>query len=427
MLFLLSKTRKKMNIVVNLTIHRAHGVPKMDLVGHADPYIAVHYPPPPTGPKVQRAQKAYFTTSTQKSTADPVWNQTAHFFLSNSASMYALLELLDEDFVKDELIGSVLIDLREEAKHAVIRVPGTKECCIEYSIEREGGAVQKRVPPAASHVRPQQRDRILEFFEKHCPDRIPQIDGLLAMGSNFNERQYCMALYDELGVPVNERRFAPDFEARLTKFYQKHDPAKDLSKMFDLVWTRFSEDEFWSKVFQKFGVPEECQSCYLQPLAEAVVELDDCEKDYHKITGSTSASGAAACTQHVPIHHSKDAVARTRLTEFFEQHCPDRIPQIDGLLAMGSDFNERQYCMALYDELGVPVNQRRFAPDFEARLTNFYRAYHPEKLEGGSQRQLDIIWSMTSFSSESEIWGALFSKYRVPLEEKPRYCETAAL
>jgi hypothetical protein len=244
--------------VVQLCLHCARGVPKMDLVGHADPYIAVHYPPSTTKP--------YFKTSTQKSTADPVWEDDVRIFIYSSADCNVLLKLFDEDFAKDELIGSVLIDLREEAKHAVIRVPGAKECSIEYSIERQA-LIAKSANQRESN-KPQtdpMRTRMLEFFEQHCPDRIPQIDGLLAMGSDFNERQYCMALYDELGVPVNQRRFAPDFEARLTKFYQKYSPEKveGVTAACDNLWKKSSEQSAWSDLFAKYLVSPTDRTAYL--------------------------------------------------------------------------------------------------------------------------------------------------------------------
>jgi Ca2+-binding EF-hand superfamily protein len=254
---------------VKITIHRAVDVPKMDFMGHADPYVRVLFPAGDC-----RACLC-LKTSTVKSCATPVWEESV--VLSFDAGHHkAALELYDEDITSDELIGKLTVDLREDVSRAKFKVEGAKNasCAMEISVER-------LVKPPSSTAAAAEEEKLAKrttnnsvlarmtlFVSEHCPSRMEEIPALLSMGSDFNERSYCMALYDEQGVPVTARRFSPTFEERLVKFYQAFDAGKtdSVPDQLDAAWAKLlSEEDVWGKLFAKYSVPAEMQAVYQLP------------------------------------------------------------------------------------------------------------------------------------------------------------------
>lgn len=86
--------------VLSVTVLRAHRVPRMDILGWADPYVALSV-----------RDKEVFNTSVRSRTADPVWNETFHLSVIDPTVQALRLVMLEQDIMRSEEIGRVEVPL----------------------------------------------------------------------------------------------------------------------------------------------------------------------------------------------------------------------------------------------------------------------------------------------------------------------------
>ena len=256
-------------MLCTVTLHGASDVPKMDIIGHADPYLVAYYPPRADG----ASDAPVHRTRTVKSTASPQWEESFDIVQAEGNGSKVQLLLFDEDVVSDELIGSLTIDLLEECSRAMAPLPKSA-CRIAYSVRRS--ELAPSAPNPAPHAVPPppekalMKRRLVAFFEKYCPERLVQVPSILSLGSDFCERDYFTALYREFNPSPADMRFRPDFSARLTSFYRKYAPQKssaDVAFSVDAMWAsespKFADEEaVWDVLFRKYGTPEPDQLVY---------------------------------------------------------------------------------------------------------------------------------------------------------------------
>lgn len=86
--------------VLSVTVVRALHVPRMDILGWADPYVAVSV-----------RDSEVFNTSVRSRTAEPVWNETFHLSVVDPTVQALQLVMLEQDIMRSEEIGRIQVPL----------------------------------------------------------------------------------------------------------------------------------------------------------------------------------------------------------------------------------------------------------------------------------------------------------------------------
>merc|ERR1711892_624318 len=85
---------------VTLTVHRARQVENKGLLGKADPYVVV------------RVGDTKYRSETAKNSLNPEWNFVTNFDVTENSENQVIVEMYDDDFGKDDSLGTTSFDLR---------------------------------------------------------------------------------------------------------------------------------------------------------------------------------------------------------------------------------------------------------------------------------------------------------------------------
>lgn len=97
--------------MLRLTVKEARDIPKMDLIGKADPYCLIQC----------SNNKKIYRTKTKKKTYNPVWNETIELLINNPDVDVVYIMLKDEDMgKKDDPISKCTLYLNRDPVRQVI-------------------------------------------------------------------------------------------------------------------------------------------------------------------------------------------------------------------------------------------------------------------------------------------------------------------
>merc|ERR1712128_21799 len=85
---------------VTLTVHQARQVENKGLLGKADPYVVV------------RVGDTKYRSETAKNNLNPEWNFVTNFDVTENSENQVIVEMYDDDFGKDDSLGTTSLDLR---------------------------------------------------------------------------------------------------------------------------------------------------------------------------------------------------------------------------------------------------------------------------------------------------------------------------
>ena len=113
---------------LRLIVHKAVKLANKDLIGKSDPYVVVAY-----GDKK-------FKSKPVKNNLNPVWDHKVVFDLNDKPASKIRLSVFDEDIGKDDLMGSVDIDVEDikkskTANNSKVDLTGCKSGQIIFSYE----------------------------------------------------------------------------------------------------------------------------------------------------------------------------------------------------------------------------------------------------------------------------------------------------
>merc|ERR1711915_771645 len=94
---------------ISITVHKARDIEKKGMMGKADSYVVLLY----------GDQKA--KSKTIKNNHNPVWNFEAIFNISDKTSENLNISVFDEDFGKDDTLGSATLDLRSVQEYKYLK------------------------------------------------------------------------------------------------------------------------------------------------------------------------------------------------------------------------------------------------------------------------------------------------------------------
>merc|ERR1712098_163889 len=103
---------------LKLIIHKGINLSNKDLIGKSDPYVLVQY-----GAKKLKSKPV-------KASLNPVWDYAIELDLNDKPSDNVVISVYDDDFGKDDLMGTVDLSVNEikEIKAAAIKTVPLKKC-----------------------------------------------------------------------------------------------------------------------------------------------------------------------------------------------------------------------------------------------------------------------------------------------------------
>lgn len=121
-----------------IVIHKVTGVPKMDLFGHADPYVKLYSP--------ASAKKSLHRTTTKKNCKDATFEE--RFVITDSVRIV----LNDKDVFSDDFIAELTLDTLKSAKHVQTSMKDklgapVPNLVLEYSIIGQDDVAMSSVLP----------------------------------------------------------------------------------------------------------------------------------------------------------------------------------------------------------------------------------------------------------------------------------------
>merc|ERR1711915_672104 len=94
---------------ISITVHKARDIEKKGMIGKADPYVVLLY----------GDQKA--KSKTIKNNHNPQWEYTAKFHIKPENADSISISVFDEDFGKDDTLGSATLDLRSVQEYKSLK------------------------------------------------------------------------------------------------------------------------------------------------------------------------------------------------------------------------------------------------------------------------------------------------------------------
>jgi hypothetical protein len=259
------------------------------------------------------------------------------------------------------------------------------------------GGATSTAPGSSAH-----RDRLVRFYTKYAPDKLPEVDSILTKYAGKETKMF-QVLVDRYGPEPDATAGASqgDYHGRLTRYLLKYAPERVASVETMLEKYRGHEEEMFATLVSKLG-PE---------------------------PPSTAAPNAQAAASASPAAPSP---FRDRLVRFYTKYAPDKLPEVDVLLAKYAGKEVKMF-EVLAERYGpepaaadVPVRNNNAtttqpqptppsptpAPpshsgatnDYRGRLTRYLQQYAPDKV-GGVDSMLDKYRGR-----EEELFATLVSK-----------------
>ena len=94
---------------ISITVHKARDIEKKGMMGKADPYVVLLYGD-------QQAK-----SKTIKNNHNPEWEYTAKFHIKPENTDSISISVFDEDFGKDDTLGSATSDLRSVQEYKTLK------------------------------------------------------------------------------------------------------------------------------------------------------------------------------------------------------------------------------------------------------------------------------------------------------------------
>jgi hypothetical protein len=237
------------------------------------------------------------------------------------------------------------------------------------------GGASSTAPGPSAH-----RDRLVRFYAKYAPDKLPEVDSILVKYAGKETKMF-QVLVDRYGPEPDAAAGASqgDYHGRLTRYLLKYAPERAGSVETMLEKYRGHEEEMFATLVSKLG-PE---------------------------PPSTAAPNAQAAASASPAAPSP---FRDRLVRFYTKYAPDKLPEVDVLLAKyaGKEVKMFEVLAQRYGPeptaADVPVRNNNAtttqpqptppsptpAPpshsgatnDYRGRLTRYLQKYAPDKVSG---------------------------------------------
>jgi len=260
------------------------------------------------------------------------------------------------------------------------------------------------------------RQRLIDFYSKHNPDRLSKIDAILEQyGHDYEELFKKLESKYSVQKPATVSKMTMD-QARewLTEFYNIHNPER-LDKIEDILKQYESNYEgMILKLKQKYNlselpeIPKPKEVITREQAREKVTgfykkhnpeRLDQVEKildhyaDNYQALFDKLAAKYASSEEQDPAssqHQITEEEARARLTDFYTKHNPERLHLIDAILKQYAGKYEAMFAKleAKYQTEPAQATPAQPAPESNKisreearkRLTDFYTKHNPERL-----------------------------------------------
>ena len=238
------------------------------------------------------------------------------------------------------------------------------------------------------------KKQVTEFFEKHNPPKVAEVDKILAAYAG-KEDTLMRDLHTSYNVPLEETPSSPApaasnnnsaLKAQVTEFFQKHNPAKVAEIDTILAAYAGKEDTLMRDLHTSYNVP-----------------LPDAQP----------ASSAPATTG------SDNTALKTQVTEFFQKHNPPKVAEVDKILAAYAG-KEDTLMRDLHTSYNVPLEETPSSPApavsnsnsaLKAQVTVFFQKHNPAKVA-----EIDTI--LTAYAGkEDTLMRDLHTSYNVPLPD----------
>merc|ERR1711915_634852 len=96
---------------ISITVHKARDIEKKGMMGKVDPYVVLIY-----GDQEAKSK-------TIKNNQNPEWEYTANFHIKPENADIISISVFDEDFGKDDTLGSATLDLRSVQEYKSLKKP----------------------------------------------------------------------------------------------------------------------------------------------------------------------------------------------------------------------------------------------------------------------------------------------------------------
>merc|ERR1711915_35894 len=152
---------------ISINVHKARDIEKKGMMGKADPYVVILY----GDQKVK--------SKTIKNNHNPEWEYTANFHIKPENADSISISVFDEDFGKDDTLGSTTLDLRSVQEYKSLKnqwiplqncksgeVLVTAEFLPLSDIKKESEPIQKRIDVPEQIVEESKAQKIPEIKDK---------------------------------------------------------------------------------------------------------------------------------------------------------------------------------------------------------------------------------------------------------------------
>ena len=276
-------------------------------------------------------------------------------------------------------------------------------------------AMPAGVPAAAAGGAGALRQKLTDFFNKHNPAKLGNIDTIVTTYAG-REDELWAALHKTYNLPPPDASPAQNsaepqpqaaqggdgaLRQKLADFFNKHNPAK-LGNI-DMIVTTYAgrEDELWAALHKTYNLPPPAAHNSAEPQPQ--------------------------------VAQGGDGALRQKLTDFFNEHNPAKLGNIDTIVTTYAG-REDELWAALHKTYNLPPpaapsmpaqNSAEPQPQvaqggdgvLRQKLTEFFNQHNPAKLGN-----IDAI--VTTYAGrEDELWAALHKTYNVsaavPPDEAP--------